>query len=176
MNALDAARACLAKLPPAISGAGGHAATFRATCCLVRYGLSDADAWALLREWNGTHCQPPWTEKELMHKLEDARRVAGYRVRAFIPKPAVRLTWKIEVKTPNFAKPIQPPQVIAATAESVPYFTASGDLIIPFNSPARFHWWKEGGMTLLETRHCLKVGGQANLRSSAQDSTEGTFG
>jgi hypothetical protein len=108
MNTLDTARACLAKLPPAISGAGGHNATFRAACCIVRFGLADGDAMILLRQWNGTHCQPPWTERELIHKLKDARRVAGYEVRAFTPKPAVRVVWKIERKTPTSAAPIQP--------------------------------------------------------------------
>lgn len=107
-NALDAARAYLAKLPPAISGAGGHDATFRAACCLVRFGLTDGDAMILLRQWNGTHCQPPWTERELIHKLKDARRVAGYEIRSFIPKPAVRVVWKIDRKTPTSAAPIQP--------------------------------------------------------------------
>jgi len=55
MNILDAARAYLAKLPPAISGTGGHNATYRAACCLVRFGLADGDAMILLRQWNGTH-------------------------------------------------------------------------------------------------------------------------
>jgi hypothetical protein len=80
-----------------------------AACCLVRFGLADGDAMILLRQWNGTHCQPPWTEKELAHKLADARRGAGYEVRAFTPKPAVRVVWKIERNTPNSAAPIQPP-------------------------------------------------------------------
>jgi len=59
MNQLETARAYLAKLPPAISGAGGHDATFRAACWLVRRGLAEGDATTLLRQWNGTHCQPP---------------------------------------------------------------------------------------------------------------------
>lgn len=96
MNPLDRARAYLAKLPPAVSGAGGHNSTFRAACHLVRFGLADGDAMTLLREWNGTHCSPPWTERELAHKLADAHRVARGRARAFIqPKPAVRFIWKL---------------------------------------------------------------------------------
>ena len=102
MNALDAARTCLAKLPSAISGAGGHPATFRAACAIVRFGLGDSDALGLLRDWNGTHCQPPWSEKELAHKLADARRKAGGQVRPFRQAPpAVRIVWKIQRKTPT---------------------------------------------------------------------------
>lgn len=92
----ERARAYLDKLPPAISGAGGHDATFRAACWLVRFGLADGDAMSLLEHWNGTHCQPPWTEKELRHKLKDARRVAGYEVRSVTSRPTVRLVWKVE--------------------------------------------------------------------------------
>ena len=157
MNAFNAARAYLAKLPPAISGSGGHAATFRAACCLARFGLADGGAMTLLRQWNGTHCRPPWTEKELMHKLKDAERVAGYEVRTFTPKPAVRLAWKIERHEPKPAAPIEPPATAAPAAEASPYITPSGDLGIPFNCPPRFHWWKEGGMTPSETRRYLEL-------------------
>jgi hypothetical protein len=131
MNALAACRAYLAKLPPAVSGAGGHPATFRAACECVRFGLSDADALALLREWNATHCQPPWTEKELMHKLNDARRVAAGRVRAVIQRPpAVRVVWKVERKaTP--AEPVKPQPLPPAA----PSDTLSGVWIVRPGEP-----------------------------------------
>src|SRR6266498_3795346 len=107
MNNLTAVRAHLAKLPPAISGDGGHSATFRAACECVRLGLSDCDAMLLLGEWNGTHCQPPWSEKELAHKLADARRKTGGGVRRVIrPAPAVRVIWQIHRKIP--ARTLQP--------------------------------------------------------------------
>ena len=32
-----------------------------------------------------------------------------------------------------------------------PYFTAGGTLVIPFDSPERYHWWK-GGQSIAETR------------------------
>lgn len=74
MNTTARARAYLAKLPPAIAGQGGHAATFAAACRLVEFGIGADTAFELLREWNGTHCQPPWTERDLRHKLADAYR------------------------------------------------------------------------------------------------------
>jgi|SRR5665213_920657 len=66
------AAAYLAKLPPAISGSGGHAATFAAACRLVEFGLTFEQAAPVLAVWNETHCQPPWTEAELRHKLAGA--------------------------------------------------------------------------------------------------------
>jgi hypothetical protein len=72
--ALDGARANAAKSPPAISGGGGHATTFRLAQHLVHgFGLDDADALAVLDEWNAT-CQPPWSPNELAHKIGSARQ------------------------------------------------------------------------------------------------------
>jgi len=72
MNPADRARAYLAKLPYAVAGDGGHRATFAAACRLVEFGLSFEQSAFLFAEWNETHCQPPWSEAELRHKLADA--------------------------------------------------------------------------------------------------------
>ncbi len=86
MDTPDRARRYLAKLPVAVSGQGGHNATFRAACALVHgFGLAEADALAVLGEWNRS-CQPPWSESELRHKVMSAvsansRRSKGYLLR-----------------------------------------------------------------------------------------------
>lgn len=74
----------LLKCPPSVSGQGGHSAAFAAACALVGgFGLSGGNAEVLLREWNG-RCDPPWSEKELAHKLRGAERArdaeAGYLI------------------------------------------------------------------------------------------------
>lgn len=70
---ISGARAYLAKLPAAVSGQGGHPATYRAASILAHgFDLAWDDAWALLNEWNRSHCSPPWSERELRHKLNDA--------------------------------------------------------------------------------------------------------
>lgn len=74
MNAVDRARNYLARIPSAVSGSGGHAATYRAACRVREFGLSWDEALSLLAEWNETHCQPKWTDSELEHKLADAFR------------------------------------------------------------------------------------------------------
>ncbi len=69
---VERARAYVAKMPPAISEHGGHDATFAVALTLVKGFLLDSDtALDLLREYNG-RCEPPWTEKDLLHKIEDA--------------------------------------------------------------------------------------------------------
>lgn len=72
MNTTVRARAYLAKLPPAIAGQAGSSATFAAACRLVEFGLSFDEALSVFAAWNQTHCQPPWSEPELRHKLADA--------------------------------------------------------------------------------------------------------
>jgi hypothetical protein len=78
-NVTDRAAKYLAKLPPAVSGQKGHAATFHAACTLVLgFDLSPDDAFPILAEWNA-RCDPPWNEYELRHKLDDADKKTDLR-------------------------------------------------------------------------------------------------
>lgn len=102
----DRARKYLSKMPPAVSGQGGHDATFRAACVLVLgFGLSSGEALGLLSEWNQS-CQPPWTEKELRHKVDDAAKQPGERnyLRNVSPE-----RWS-SVAVPSYAAATQKPQ------------------------------------------------------------------
>ncbi|MEZ6102739.1 MAG: phage/plasmid primase, P4 family [Pirellulaceae bacterium] len=66
------ARNYVAKMPPAISGQGGHNATFAVACKLaISFDLPESDAWPILLEYN-ERCDPPWSERDLRHKLHDA--------------------------------------------------------------------------------------------------------
>jgi hypothetical protein len=60
--------------PPAISGAGGHDATYSVACSLWRMLDDESAVWAGLLEYNATRCQPAWSEKELRHKMSDAEK------------------------------------------------------------------------------------------------------
>ncbi len=74
------ALAYLAKLPPAISGQGGHPATYAAATALVHgFGLDPELALSLLMDHYNPRCEPPWSEKELRHKVEDAARKSHSR-------------------------------------------------------------------------------------------------
>lgn len=68
------ALAYLAHVEGAISGQRGHDRTFRVACVLTRkFGLTIEQALPIFHEWN-RQCEPPWSERELLHKLEDAAR------------------------------------------------------------------------------------------------------
>lgn len=56
----------------AVSGQGGHNATFRAVCKLRDAGFSEAEALAAMLEWNETNAEPKWTVGQLLHKTKSA--------------------------------------------------------------------------------------------------------
>ncbi len=69
ISVLDRALRYVAKCEPAISGQGGHDRTFHVAAVAVHgFALDDADALAVLREYN-QRCVPPWSETELVHKV-----------------------------------------------------------------------------------------------------------
>ena len=70
--------------PPAISGQNGHDQTFRVACILVQgFDLSPEDAYSFLARYN-QRCEPPWSERELRHKLCDADRTQSYKPRGYL--------------------------------------------------------------------------------------------
>lgn len=70
---LRRAEAYLDAMPPAISGSGGHAATYAAATALVHgFALEPDVALDLLRGRFNPRCVPPWSDRELEHKIEDA--------------------------------------------------------------------------------------------------------
>lgn len=72
LDLAERARRYVAKMPPAISGQHGHDQTFAVACALIQgFGLPRAAAEPLLREYNA-RCQPPWSARELAHKLDSA--------------------------------------------------------------------------------------------------------
>jgi hypothetical protein len=72
LRRISRARAYVAKIGGAVSGQGGSNATFRVACKLIQeFRLTIDQAWPILLEYN-ERCVPPWSEKDLKHKLEDA--------------------------------------------------------------------------------------------------------
>jgi hypothetical protein len=57
----------------AVSGQHGHDATFNVACIIAGNVDDESAQMAILRSYNA-RCNPPWSEKELAHKLEGARK------------------------------------------------------------------------------------------------------
>src|SRR3979409_479077 len=76
----------LSKLDPAVSGQGGHDATFHAASVLVHgFGLSVEHAWPFALRYNA-RCTPPWNEHDLHRKLTEALRKPSDKPRGHLLK------------------------------------------------------------------------------------------
>ena len=75
---LERARLYVAKAEPSISGEQGSNKCFSLACRMFdKFCLSKEEAYQVMWEdWN-PRCQPPWTEKELRHKIESAIKKVG---------------------------------------------------------------------------------------------------
>jgi hypothetical protein len=84
MDVIERARRYLSRMDGSISGAGGHNAAFAAACAMVKgFDLPEAVAMGLLREEFNPKCSPPWSDRELLHKVRQAANstsAAGYLI------------------------------------------------------------------------------------------------
>jgi hypothetical protein len=70
---LARAVAYLGKCPPAVSGQAGHNQTFDvARTIIYGFDLGPDTGFDLLWQYYNPTCRPPWSEKELRHKCQDA--------------------------------------------------------------------------------------------------------
>jgi len=117
VNVMDRARRYLVRMPPSISGSDGHGVAFRTACILVLgFGLTREEAMLLLSEWNQS-CRPPWSEKELLHKVEEANKQPGER--NFL-RDTPQQQWQ-SIVIPKFTAPVEPKHdgiTLASAAES----------------------------------------------------------
>lgn len=72
---LKRARAYISRMPESIAGQNGHAALWDATLKLVKgFELEPADALEILLHDFNPRCSPPWSEREITHKVRSAQR------------------------------------------------------------------------------------------------------
>jgi antirestriction protein ArdC len=97
---LNRATAYLDAMPPAISGQGGHNATFHAATALVHgFGLSPSETLDLLVTRFNPRCSPAWSDKELEHKVADAAKRPHTRPFGWLRDGAKPLTQAVAVTT-----------------------------------------------------------------------------
>jgi hypothetical protein len=58
----------------AVSGSCGHNKTFEVARLLCESGMSEEEALGAISSWNATNAEPPWSERELKHKIRQAYR------------------------------------------------------------------------------------------------------
>lgn len=114
---VERARAALAKHPEAVGGSGtGNSTTFHACCLVLRHGVTEEEAWALILEYN-QRCDPPW---ELEHcKDEDSLlRIFASAVKSVGSESKVAAPYSQKSSAPRTATP-RPAEVdFVAVAEA----------------------------------------------------------
>jgi KaiC/GvpD/RAD55 family RecA-like ATPase len=103
---IDRARAYVATMPISVSGQHGHDAAFKVACRLVLgFALSPEEAYGAFVEWN-SKCQPPWSEREIRHKLKQADSQPGER--GWL-RNTQESRWNT-LRVPHYVPPPPPPQ------------------------------------------------------------------
>lgn len=75
MDLVERARKYVGCLDPSISGSEGHNRCYQAACVLVHgFDIDDALALRILAEEFNPRCDPPWSDRELRHKVNQARK------------------------------------------------------------------------------------------------------
>lgn len=117
-------RAYIAKIPPAISGSGGHDQTFAAARAIAGYidkGMPESTAWNLFVEYNNA-CQPPWSERELLHKFTEAMKAHTKPALEDRPAPGV----VVSMRSPDGPEgPTVPPPPGATHYRALMVYTAT---------------------------------------------------
>lgn len=93
----------VATLPGAVSGSGGHTATFHAVCTVMfGFDLDESTTLSIIASEYNTRCDPPWSERELQHKVSSAGKLSN-RPRGYL------LTERPKVATSRQASASAPP-------------------------------------------------------------------
>jgi hypothetical protein len=134
-NLSQRARAYVDKMPPAIEGECGSDATFAVAKKLVHdFALPELDAWPIILEYN-SRCSPPWLEKDLRHKLEDASSCnRSARVRGELADSdngiwSLRNSERSETSTPYFANSLISHHVEPPMLADLRMFGFAGDIV-----------------------------------------------
>ncbi|MEQ1862877.1 MAG: hypothetical protein ABMA13_23395 [Chthoniobacteraceae bacterium] len=101
-----------------MSGQSGHNATFHVACVLLQgFDLPMSDAASVLAEFNA-RCAPPWSERELAHKLAQADKAPGLETTGGL-KPRGCLAGEIE-RDDGPREPRAPSQAASAPMPMAP--------------------------------------------------------
>jgi len=106
----ERARTYLMKMPPAVSGQGGQAATFEAAQVLARgFNLPYSEAISLLNEYNA-HCSPQWGQKDLERKLRDAYEKSALPIGYLLNERPTASNYRAPVIRKEKAEPVKLPE------------------------------------------------------------------
>ena len=91
----------VSKMSPSVSGQSGHNRAYAAARKTVEMGCNFREAKYVLEQSFNPRCEPPWTKRELEHKLKDAFEKCGSETSPDEPKSQVVVNER-DGKSTNF--------------------------------------------------------------------------
>lgn len=76
-NVVDRVSNYVVQMSPSVSRHGGHDKLFSAACKTVELGCSRAEARLVIETAFNPRCLPPWSQRDIEHKLDDAFEECG---------------------------------------------------------------------------------------------------
>lgn len=140
---MERAAKYLAKMDASVSGSSGHNAAWRAACVLIHgFALSESQALSLLSsDWNA-RCKPPWSQKELLHKVKQSSSAPGQRgyLADATPDQWEKIILRIgklpaEESTATEPEPIRRTTLASAAADYVQHLIDGTDSLIETGIP-----------------------------------------
>jgi RecA-family ATPase len=120
MSIYEQAQRYLDAIPSAVSGAAGHNQTLSAAMALVEgFGLSAAEARPLMVAYS-QRCDPPWSDREIDHKLSEAEKLCDPSKRGSKVKRGVKY------QSNHRSPPASARAVVAAPRGAAAAITAKG--------------------------------------------------
>lgn len=119
--------------PPAVSGSGGQKVLWNcAVKLIVGFDLTEEQAAGfLLAGWN-ERCDPPWTEKEILHTCENAYKKAPAERGTLLERGERSQAVKAPASVPSLVRPVQVSQMGKVEAAPVPV----SSLVRPGSGPS----------------------------------------
>jgi putative DNA primase/helicase len=149
------ARAYIAKMPPAIQGQGGDAATFNVAIKLVHgFGLTEEEAKPLMLEYNA-RCIPPWDEKDLLNKLRRAANLTTTQTpkgALATPAPSTPTKTAVDIKEEIEKNKVE---LINSIKKCTIPSTSLGSFKIPPREKIVGEWFRESDLGFIHARRGL---------------------
>ena len=129
MEAIERAKLYLDACDPAISGQGGHNQTFKTAQALVNgFCLEPDEALNLLKEHYNPRCEPPWSERELIHKVYSALKNPSDKPRGWLRDEGLEAQEGLaKVDISGIVKEAQQSASIVAVSDE----QSSGKILVP---------------------------------------------
>jgi transcriptional regulator with XRE-family HTH domain len=167
---VERARLYLQRMDGAVSGQGGHDQTFRAARTLVvDFDLDTETALKLLLSDFNPRCTPPWSERELRHKVNSAQKLSSPRGKLLQEPRRVELPerYAAQLRAAQHKKDLlltrehAAPRIQQAIREALAEVGAIYVIVVPcsggktYNALEVVRTWNHGKLALLVKEHDL---------------------